>query len=259
MKIAAMQPLNMKMALGVAVVAALLGGAIAGLGVETVKNHLLPIGAGAAAVFVAYCLLKMLKLMKLMKTELHWISEKCRYIEKRIEAAAAKSGDVCRHLQQVFLEFDADLNQGQTMEMKWWWVERRLRQLYEDFSNSKAMEKCSYEAVKLTWSMLQLEVKMRTLRDVVSYRHFAEPLGADDDDMEWALKNMTAAGRYCSLWRPMQVSELEQHAAQSCFEEILTAQILERVKEMQQYLEGDSMKKYADLQLEGIIGGSSSK
>jgi hypothetical protein len=119
------------------------------------------------------------------------------------------------------------------MEMKWWWVERRLRQLYEDFSNSKAMEKCSYEAVKLTWSMLQLRVKMRTLRDVVSYRHFAEPLGADDDDMEWALKNMTAAGRYCSLWRPMQVSELEQHAAQSCFEEILTAQIVERVKKMQ--------------------------
>ena len=64
-----------------------------------------------------------------------------------IDAAAAKSGDVCRHLQQVFLEFDVSLNEGQTVEMKWWWVERRLRQLYEDFSNCKVMEKRSYEVV----------------------------------------------------------------------------------------------------------------
>ena len=31
--------------------------------------------------------------------------------------------------------------------------------------------------------MLQLDVKMRTLRDTVAYRHFAEPLGEDDEDM----------------------------------------------------------------------------
>jgi hypothetical protein len=255
LKIAATQPLNMKMALGVAVVAALLGGTIAGLGVETVKNHLLPIGAGAAAVFVAYCLLKMLKLMKQMKDELHWISEKCRYIEKRIDAAAAKSGDVCRHLQQVFLEFDADLNQGQTMEMKWWWVERRLRQLYEDFSNCKAMEKCSYGVAKKTWSMLQLEVKMR--RDTVAYRHFAEPLGEDDEDMEWALKNMNEAMKYCFFWKPMQLSELEQHTAESCYEELLMSQIGERVNEVKKSLEVADMKNFQGLELEGFLGGSS--
>ena len=31
----------------------------------------------------------------------------------------------------------------------------------------------------------------------------------------------------------------------------------ERVKEVKDYIEGDSMQKYAGLQLEGIIGGSS--
>ena len=144
------------------------------------------------------------------------------------------------------------------MEMKWWWVERRLRQLYEDFSNSKAMEKCSYEAVKLTWSMLQLEVKMRTLRDVVSYRHFAEPLGADDDDMEWALKNMTGAMNFCFFWSPMKVSEFEQHTAESCYEELLMGQIAERVKEVKKYLEGADMKKFTGLELECFLACSSS-
>jgi hypothetical protein len=55
----------------------------------------------------------------------------------------------------------------------------------------------------------------------------------------------------------MQVNAMEQHVTQSCFEEILTSQIAERVKEVKQYIEGDSMQKYAGLQLEGIIGGSS--
>ena len=157
----------------------------------------------------------------------------------------------------MFLEFDAARNEGKTDEVKWWWVERRLRQLYEDFSNSKAMEKCSYEVVKKTWSMLQLECKMRTLRDVVSYRHFEAELLEDDEDMEWALKNMMKASVFCSFWHPMQVNAMEQHVTQSCFEEILTSQIAERVKEVKQYIEGDSMQKYAGLQLEGIIGGSS--
>ena len=55
----------------------------------------------------------------------------------------------------------------------------------------------------------------------------------------------------------MQISELEQHEVQSCFEELLISQIGERVKEVKDYIEGDSMQKYAGLQLEGIIGGSS--
>jgi hypothetical protein len=74
--------------------------------------------------------MKMLQIMKKLKHELQWIGEKCTYIEQRIDAAAAKSGDICRHLQQVFLEFYPDRNEGKTDEVKWWWVERRLRQLF---------------------------------------------------------------------------------------------------------------------------------
>ena len=158
---------------------------------------------------------------------------------------------------KCFLEFDEAANPGLTVEVKWWWVDRMLRQLYEDFSNSKAMDKCSYEVVKKTWSMLQLECKMRTLRDVVSYRHFEAELLENDEDMDWALKNMVKAAKYCTFWRPMQISELEQHEVQSCFEELLISQIGERVKEVKQYLEGDDMKKYEGLQLEGFVAGSS--
>jgi hypothetical protein len=249
--------LSMKMVVGVAVVAAFVGGAIVGFEAPTLWSNWQPIAASAVVAFVGYILMKMLQIMKKLKHELQWIGEKCTYIEQRIDAAAAKSGDICRHLQQVFLEFDAARNEGKTDEVKWWWVERRLRQLYEDFSNSKAMEKCSYEVVKKTWSMLQLECKMRTLRDVVSYRYFEAELLEDDEDMEWALKNMMQASVFCSFWHPMQVNAMEQHVTQSCFEEILTSQIAERVKEVKQYIQGDSMQKYAGLQLEGIIGGSS--
>ena len=252
----------MKIAVLVAVVAVVAASAgVATARVEQVQaflvKHFRPLVEVHAAAFVAYFLVRMLKVMKMMKNSMKWIADKCTYIEQRIDAAAAKSGDVCRHMQQVFLEFDEAANHGLTVEVKWWWVERRLRQLYEDFSNSKAMEKCSYEVVKKTWSMLQLECKMRTLRDVVSYRHFEAELLENDEDMDWALKNMVKAAKYCTFWRPMQISELEQHEVQSCFEELLISQIGERVKEVKQYLEGDDMKKYEGLQLEGFVAGSS--
>ena len=248
-----------KMALVVAVVAviAAVGGAAGVAGVERLWNNWMAIGGGALAAFAVFVGIKLLQKLKQIVCELQWIAEKCRYIEKRIDHAAARSGDVCRHLQQVFLEFDVSLNEGQTVEMKWWWVDRRLRQLYEDFSNCKAMEKCSYEVVKKTWSMLQLEVKMRTLRDVVSYRHFEAELLEDDEDMEWALKNMNSALQYCSFWHPMQINALENHVVQSSFEELLISQITERVKELKQYLQGADMKKYEGLQLEGLVASSS--
>ena len=70
---------------------------------------------------------------------------------------------------------------------------------------------------------------------------------------------MQAAMEFCSFWRPTQINALEQHEVQSCFEELLISQIAERAKEVKQHLQGDSVDKYEDLQLEGIIGGSSSK
>ena len=137
-----MKLLDMKIAVVVAVAAAVAGVAIAG--VEQAQALLVnwrPLVGGPAAVFVAYFLVRILQIMKHLK---------CTYIEQRIYAAAAKSGDVCRHMQKVFLELDEAANPGLTVEVKWWWVERRLRQLYEDFSNSKAMDKCSSEVVKKT-------------------------------------------------------------------------------------------------------------
>ena len=255
-----MKVVNMKMAVVAAAMAAFAGGA--SLGVEQLKSLLVQHGRllaeGPAAAFVAYILMKMLQIMKNMKHNLKWIADKTTYIEQRIDAAAAKSGDICRHMQQVFLDFDEGKKVGKTLAMRWWWVERRLRELCEDFSNSKAMEKCNYEVVKKSWSMMQLECKMRTLRDVVAHRHFGVPLGDGDDDVEYALKNMMKAGKYCFFWRPMKVSELDQHVVQSCFEELLFSQIAERVKEVQQYLEDADAKKYEGLEFEGIAGGSSS-
>ena len=255
-----MKVANTKLAVVATVMAAIAGGA--SLGVEQLKSFLVQHGRllaeGPAAAFVAYILMKMLQIMKNMKHNMKWIADKTTYIEQRIDAAAARSGDICRHMQQVFLDFDEGKKVGKGVAMRWWWVERRLRELYEDFSNSKAMEKCSYEVVKKTWSMMQLECRMRALRDVVSQKHFGVPLGDDEDNMEWALKNMMKAGKYCYFWRPMKVSELEQHEVQSCFEELLISQISERVKEVQHFLEDADLKKYEGLEFEGIAGGSSS-
>ena len=57
----------------------------------------------------------------------------------------------------------------------------------------------------------------------------------------------------------MKVSELEQHTAECCYEELLMSQIAERVKEVKKYLEGSDMKKFQGLELEGIFGVSSSE
>jgi hypothetical protein len=57
----------------------------------------------------------------------------------------------------------------------------------------------------------------------------------------------------------MKLSELEEHVAESCYEELLMSQIAERVKEVKKYLEGADMKKFQGLELEGFFGGSSSE
>ena len=50
-----------------------------------------------------------------------------------MDAGATKVSDVCRHLQQMFEEFDEDVNEGRTVEAKWWWVQRRIRSVFEVF------------------------------------------------------------------------------------------------------------------------------
>ena len=68
---------------------------------------------------------------------MRWVAEKCSYIEQRIDGASAKSEDICRHLQQIFLEFDAEKHAAKTKESKLWWVGRGLRQLYETSATPK--------------------------------------------------------------------------------------------------------------------------
>jgi len=251
-----MKHLTLQMVVAAAIVAGMLGGATVGFGRKKL-TYWKPIAGGAITAFAAFVAINLLQMMQKMKTDIHWIADKCGYIEGRIDGAAAKSGDVCRHLQQVFLEFDPGKNAAKTVQSKFWWVERRLRQLYEDFGNSKAMKNCSHEVVKKTWSTLQLDVKTRTLRSVVALRHFGENGCEEFKVMEWALKNMEAAATQCSFWKPMELNLLEQHEVQSCMEEILISSIDETVKEVRQYLEGDVSVKFAGLNFEGLTAASS--
>ena len=93
-----MKLLGMKISFVVAVDAALAGVTIAG--VEQVQALLVnwrPLVGGPAAAFVAYFLVKILQITKHLTHNVKWIADKCPYIEQRIDAAAAKSGGVCRH------------------------------------------------------------------------------------------------------------------------------------------------------------------
>ena len=251
-----MRHLTLKVVVAAVIVAGMLGGATAGFGRKKL-TYLKPIAGGSITAFAAYVAINVLHMLQRMKTDMRWVAEKCSYIEQRIDGASAKSEDICRHLQQIFLEFDAEKHAAKTKESKLWWVERGLRKLYEDFSNSKAMQNCSYEVVKKTWSMLLLNVKIKTLRNAVALRHFGEKDGEEYKGMEWALKNMEAAVGQCSLWTPMELNVLENHQVQSCFEEILVSDIGEKMKEMKQYLEGDVSLKFAGLKLEGLTAASS--
>ena len=133
-----MKHLTLQVVVAAAVVAGMLGGATVGFGRKKL-TYWKPIAGGAITAFAAFVAIKLLQMMQKLKTDLHWIADKCTNIEQRTDGTAAKSGDICRHLQQVFIDFDARTNAANTVVSKFWWVERRLRQLYEDFSNSKTM------------------------------------------------------------------------------------------------------------------------
>ena len=83
-------------------------------------------------------------------------------------------------------------------------------------------------------------MKLRTLRDVLLMVGGlklveGEVVPADGEGAAaHALKNMEAAQNYCSLWKPMPISDLENYAVQNCFDFILKSQIEERVQELKQ-------------------------
>jgi hypothetical protein len=62
--------LSMKMVVGVAVVAALVGGATVGFEAQALWSNWQPIAASAVVAFVGYILMRMLQIMKKLKHEL---------------------------------------------------------------------------------------------------------------------------------------------------------------------------------------------
>lgn len=151
-----MKLLSMKKAVVVAVVAAIVGVGAVCAHPELVQQHWKPAAVVAFISCAAYSLMKIMEYMEYIEMDLQWIGEKCTYMKRRVDSGLAKSGDVCRHVQKLLEEFNEDMNEGKTKASKWWWVERRLRCHFEDFSNSKAMEKSSFEEVKKSWNMLQM-------------------------------------------------------------------------------------------------------
>ena len=64
------------------------------------------IGACAFGAFVVICSMKSFMLLKRMEAYCSHIAEKANYMEQRMDAAAGKISDLCRHMQQIFEEFD---------------------------------------------------------------------------------------------------------------------------------------------------------
>lgn len=250
----------MKMAVAIAVFAVGCGcGGIAASAemVEIVKQ----IGVLAFGVFAVVYLLKMFKMVKHLKEECSFIAEKCSYMEKRMDAGNARIGDLCRHMVQVFEEFDEDLNEAKDEASKWWWVQRRMRNLYEDFCCSANMHGVAFQSVKHLWSLLQLEVKLRTRRDLVACRYFAVPgadLTAEHAVLEHCMKNIEKASQHCEFWRPMPMYVFEAYEASSGFEEILVSQLKERIAELKDYADMASGKHlFEGFHVEGLFGDSS--
>lgn len=216
--------------------------------------------AFAVAAFAVVFALKIFKLVKKMEHHCEFIAEKCSYMEQRMDAGAARIADVCRHMQQIFEEFDEDKNEAKDVESKWWWVQRRFRQLYEDFCSSRTMQFMSFASMKATWSLLQLEVKLRLCRDLVAVRFYADPAAEMDEEqaaLEHCMKNMIKAEDWCEYWRPMSMQDFESYEATTGNEEVLVSQVKERLAELKQYMQSSSNADlYAGLQLEGIFAGS---
>ena len=211
--------------------------------------------AGVGALFAAIAVRSSMQIKK-MEKRLAFIGEKCCYMEKRMDAGAAKVSDVCRHLQQMFEEFDEDVNEGRTVEAKWWWVQRRIRSVFEDFCCSATMLRMDFTQVKAVWSLLQMEVKLRVCRDIVASRYY-EQNDEETAALEHCMKNMVKASNYSEFWRPMTVGAFEMYEATSGLEEILVSQVKERIAELQDYMmETTKSKLMEGLPLEGIRADS---
>ena len=160
------------------------------------------------------------------------------------------------------VEFDEEVNEAKDVESKWWWVQRRVRQVYEDFCSTHSMQSMSFASVKAIWSLMQLEVKLRVCRDLVAFRFFAVPgaeVPEDQASLEHCMEKMMKAEGLCEYWRPMSMQDFETYEAHTGMEEVLVSQVKERIAELKQYVQASTNADvFEGLQLGGILAGSAS-
>lgn len=200
------------------------------------------LGAGAAMAVAVAVIAKLLKHMQCMEQMVQVLVEKCSYMEARMDKGAGKVSDVCRHLSRTFADFDPAANYAGSLKEKWWWVCRRVRDCYEDFSGALMEKGLNFEGCTGAWSLLCLEVYLRCCRDVAAFR-FAAYSGDEVDaeelySAENALNNFEVVGGspdICSFWTPLDMQLLESFQPSSGVEMVLKGQAMERVEELMQY------------------------
>ena len=231
----------MKVSIAVAVAATIVGCFGAHLG-----NHFGSFAAAAVVFFYAvaiaaagFAVWKAWKTLLQMLYYLQICADKLVYMEARMDQSEGRLADVCRHIRQVFEEFVLSKNPA-AGENKWWWCSRRVRDIYEAFAASLMLKGASMKNVQTVWRMLQLEVYLRAVRDLIAERVSASqfPDMADpraEASYQHALENMLAGKHVVDLWHPMELADLQHLEVASPWEEVLKAQILERVSEIEQF------------------------
>ena len=214
------------------------------------------VGLAAAAGGVG-ALLKALQHMETMMGMMQTLVEKCTYMEQRMDKGAGKLSDCCRHLQQTFEAFEVSLNPGGSLKQKWWWVSRRVRNIYEDFTGALMQKGLEFKSVSGAWSLVCLEVYMRCCRDLAAMRHAAlEHEDIDEEQMkalENALKNYGDAGENCAIWSPLEVELLEGFEPSSGVELVLKHQVMERIDELKSYAyQQNQMKLFEGMNLRAV-------
>lgn len=213
---------------------------------------------------VAWAMKTIMQNMNYMMEMMQTLVEKCTYMEARMDKSAGKVSDCCRHLQQTFEVFDEDLNQGGTMKEKWWWVCRRVRETYEDFTGALMQKGCSFKSLTGAWSLVLLEVYLRCCRDLAAVRYAVmEKMEYDEAELaalQNAMKNFANAPGNCSFWTPLEIDLLEGYEPSSGVEAVLKSQALERLDELKVYANMCSHVKLFEgmnIKIAGIAASSS--
>lgn len=185
-----------------------------------------------------------------------------------MDKGAGKVSDCCRHLQQTFENFDEDLNSGGTLQEKWWWVCRRVRDIYEDFTGALMQKGLQYKSCQGAWALVCLEVYFRCCRDLAAVRYAVlqkEEYDAEElASLQNALKNYGTAAQHaglCSFWNPLDLELLDSFQPSSGVETVLKSQTLERIEELQVYAKNfKGMQIFEGMNFKGVcsFAGSSS-